>query len=141
MVNPLHSPPIDTPAIIYEITSALAFYLLPCAFLLICLIINLNSIKKPPYFSVFCIFGSMGALCLTIYFSNGPISILGFLITFIISPFFLVWNWFKLRIAARESIAHRLVQWVSIIPIAILIFFTVGNFQIQERELVVSSNC
>jgi len=125
MINPLHLAPVDTPTIVYEITSALAFRILPCAFLLIYLVIALCSTKSPPYFAVFCIFGSMGAFCLAIYFANSPISVLGFLIAFVVSPIFLVRNWFKLRVAARDSICHRVVQWASVIPLVIMIFFVV----------------
>ena len=125
MTNPLHSAPADTPAIVYEITSALAFRVFPCVFLLVCLVMALSSTKKPPYFSIFCIFGSMGAFCLTIYFANSPISILGFLITFIASPILLVTNWFNLRAPSIDSVCHRVTQWVSVIPLIILIFFAV----------------
>jgi|GEM_PF-5460416 len=60
---------------------------------------------------------------LAIYFANGPISTLGFLLAFFVCPILLVWNWFKLRVAARDSIPHRIVQWASLIPLVILIFF------------------
>ena len=127
MTNPLHSAPLETPAIVYEVTSALALWILPSAFLLICLIMALSRTEKPPYFPVFCIFVSMGAFCMTIYFANGPISILGFLIAFIVSPFLLIRNWFKLRTPAGNSVCHRIVRWASLIPLVILVFFAVWH--------------
>ena len=127
MTNPIHSAPLDTPPIVYEVTSALAFWILPSAFLVICLTMALSRTDKPPYFPVFCIFGSMGAFCMAICFANGPISILGFLIAFIVSPFLLVRNWFKLRTPAGNSIYHRMVQWASLIPLVILVFFAVWH--------------
>jgi hypothetical protein len=143
MTNPLHLAPVDTPAIVYEVTSALALWILPSAFLLICLTMALSRTEKSPYFPVFCIFGSMGAFCLTIYFSNGPISVLGFLIAFVVSPILLVHNWFRLRTTARNSICHRMVQWASLTPLVILIFFVVwhpAEDKKQEAEQIAPSN-
>lgn len=125
MTNPLHSAPVDTPAIVYEVTSAFAFWILPSAFLLICLAMALSRTERPPYFPAFCIFGSMGAFCMAILFANGPISIFGSLIAFIVSPILIVRNWFKLSTPAGNSIYHRMARWASVIPLGILVFFVV----------------
>ena len=127
MTNPLNTAPVDTPAIVYDVTGALAFRILPIAFLVVCIVMLFSRTKSPPYFSVFCIFGSMGALCLAVYFANSPISILGFLIAFIISPLLLVSNWIQLRARAKNSVCHRIVQWASAIPLMILAFFVLWH--------------
>ena len=135
MINPLHTAPVDTPASVYEVASALAFWILPGAFLVVCLAMALSRTERPPYFPIFCIFGLMGALCMAICFANGPISILGFLIAFVVSPILLVRNWFKLRAPARNSICHRMVQWASVIPLGILVFFAVWCPSEDETQI------
>lgn len=135
MINPLHTAPVDTPASVYEVASALAFWILPGAFLVVCLAMALSRTERPPYFPIFCIFGSMGALCMAICFANGPISVLGFLIAFVVSPILLVRNWFKLRAPARNSICHRMVQWASVIPLGILVFFAVWCPSEDETQI------
>ena len=123
MINPLNTAPDNTPIYVYEIISALAFRILPGLFLLVCMMMWLSRTTRPPYFAAFCIFGSLGSFCLAIYFANGPISLLGFLIAFIISPILLIRNWITLRISARRSTCHRIIQWASVFPILNLIFF------------------
>lgn len=123
MINPLDTSPNETPGYVYDVVSALAFQILPLSFLSVCLAMWFSRTAKPPYLAVFCIFGSMGAFCVSIYTAHSPVSILGSLIAFVASPILLIRIWFALRGPSRQSVIHRIVRWASLAPILILIFF------------------
>lgn len=128
MVNSFNASPNETPQAVYDITEALAFWVLPILFLTTCLWMYFSRVVRPPLFSFFCAYGALGAAALSVYAANTPISAVGFLIAFVISPILLVYNWITLRESARNSPCHRIAQWASIGPLSVLIFFVVWSF-------------
>ena len=125
MMSPLSTAPVDTPAVVVTVSVALALVILPILFASVCLLRRFTGVSRPPYFAYFCAFGSLGPLSLGIASANSPLSVLGFFIAFLVSPFFLVRNFFALRSQACASIYHRAARWASLFSLAVLVLLLV----------------
>lgn len=125
MTNPLSTAPVDTPASVITVPLVLALFFLPVLFASVCFIMRFAGVRHPPYFAYFCAFGSLGALGLTITAANSPISVLGFIIAFLVSPFLLVRNFFALRSKSSTSGFHRAAGWVSLFSLLVIVLLLV----------------
>ena len=123
IVNPPNLAPDDTPAIVVEVAAALAVYVLPALFLLICLGMLVSRTKRTPCFSYVCALAAPRCLGLRIASANSPLSVLALLAAFPVCPVPSAINLRQLRACGQVSPWHRGARWVSLLSIAPVFLF------------------
>jgi uncharacterized membrane protein YgdD (TMEM256/DUF423 family) len=114
MVNPLTATPAETPDWVYAWLYSLAMHILPTLFICLCILMLCMRIPRAPYFTWFCVFGTLGAFCLGVLMANSPISAGCLMFSLIAMPVVLICNFFVLRKRDERTVFHRAATWASL---------------------------
>lgn len=126
MVSPLSFSPDNTPVVVYEVSSALAWYVFPALFILVSVLMMFARVSRPPYFAYFCAFGALGSMSLCLASGNNPFSALALLIAFPICPLLTVRNLLVLHSRPERSVFHLGAKWISFFSLGVISFLILG---------------